>query len=117
MDLGSGSRKIKTYAPLYYSDADIKIHDEENFVFSITYSPSYTYQNNPKNDNESQFKTPLHALVYTLMKQMPKIKTTEITNYVKTSHRTVIRIIADLKDGGWIERSGQKKDVTWKILK
>lgn len=116
-DLGSGSRKIKTYAPLYYSDADIKIHDEENFVFSITYSPSYTYQNNPKNDNESQFKTPLHALVYTLMKQMPKIKTTEITNYVKTSHRTVIRIIADLKDGGWIERSGQKKDVTWKILK
>lgn len=118
-DLGSGSRKIKTYAPLYYSNADIKIHDEENFVFSITYSLSNSSKEDAKHDrgSESQFKSPLHALVYTLMKQMPKIKTTEITNYVKTSHRTVIRIIADLKEEGWIERQGQKKDVTWRILK
>lgn len=118
-DLGSGSRKIKTYAPLYYSNADIKIHDEENFVFSITYSPSNSSKEdvNHNRGTESQFKTPLHALVYTLMKQMPKIKTTEITDYVKTSHRTVIRIIADLKEEGWIERQGQKKDVTWRILK
>lgn len=48
---------------------------------------------------------------------MPKLKTTEITNYVKTSHRTIIRIISDLKEEGWIERQGQKKDTTWKILK
>lgn len=115
-DLGSGSRKIKRYAPLYYDKAEIKIHDEENFVFSITYSPSNTNVDVIINGNQ-QFKSPLHALVYTLMRQIPKIKTTDITDYLKTSQRTVKRIISDLKEEGWIERDGQKKDATWKILK
>lgn len=118
-DLGSGSKKIKTYAPLYYKEPDIKIHDGENFIFSITYSLSNSLKEDTctNSSKELQFKTPLHALVYALLKQMPKIKTAEITNYVKTSHRSVLRIISDLKEEGWIERQGQKKDVTWKILK
>lgn len=38
-DLGSGTRKIKYYAPLYYQETEFEIRDDEDFVFSITYAP------------------------------------------------------------------------------
>ncbi len=47
-ELGSGRKNIQKYAPLYYDKAEIKIQNEEKFVFSITYR-------NPKDfelDNE-----------------------------------------------------------------
>lgn len=37
-ELGSGSRNIKKFAPLYYGKSTIEIMNGENFVFSITYS-------------------------------------------------------------------------------
>ena len=37
-ELGSGSRNIKKYAPLYYEKSVIEITNGESFVFSITYS-------------------------------------------------------------------------------
>ncbi|KAA6313577.1 hypothetical protein EZS27_035672, partial [termite gut metagenome] len=36
-ELGSGQKNIKKYAPLYYDDYQIEIHNKEKFVFSITY--------------------------------------------------------------------------------
>lgn len=36
-ELGSGSRNIKKYAPLYYKDSMVEIINGENFIFSITY--------------------------------------------------------------------------------
>lgn len=39
-ELGSGIRNIKKYAPLYYSDSQISITNEEMFVFDITYRES-----------------------------------------------------------------------------
>lgn len=36
-ELGSGSRNIKKYAPLYYEGSIIEITNAENFIFSITY--------------------------------------------------------------------------------
>lgn len=46
-ELGSGSRNIKKYAPLYYRDSIVEITNEENFIFSITYRAiSITEQEN-----------------------------------------------------------------------
>lgn len=36
-ELGSGSRNIKKYAPLYFKNSSVEIKNEENFIFSITY--------------------------------------------------------------------------------
>lgn len=44
-ELGSGSRNIKKYAPLYYRDSTVEIINEENFIFSITYRNVDTPEN------------------------------------------------------------------------
>ena len=36
-DLGSGTRNILRYAPLYYSNYKIEINSSSQFIFSITY--------------------------------------------------------------------------------
>jgi predicted HTH transcriptional regulator len=36
-ELGSGRKNVQKYAPLYYSDYEIGISNEDKFVFSITY--------------------------------------------------------------------------------
>lgn len=36
-ELGSGSRNIKKFAPLYYSKSVIEIINDERFIFSMTY--------------------------------------------------------------------------------
>lgn len=51
-ELGSGSRNIKKYAPLYYKDSSIEIINEENFIFSITYRD--TILNKDKDDESSK---------------------------------------------------------------
>lgn len=45
-ELGSGSRNIKKYAPLYYKDSVIKIINGESFIFSITYRDIITNAEN-----------------------------------------------------------------------
>lgn len=109
-DLGSGMLKIKTYAPLYYKNSECEIRDDENFVFSVTYAPASSLK---EISSEPIFKTPLHGLVYALLRQVPQTKTTEIRRYVNASQRTIERIVADLKAEGWVERVGSK----WKILR
>lgn len=39
-ELGSGSRNIKKFAPLYYDKSVIEITNKDNFIFSITYDDS-----------------------------------------------------------------------------
>ena len=36
-ELGSGQKKIRKYAPLYYEDTKINIQSGEEFIFSVTY--------------------------------------------------------------------------------
>ena len=114
-DLGTGTVKIKKYAPLYYKDYQIAIKDAENFVFSITYSPTPAFMEQHK--SEEAFPSPIHALVYALLRQVPGITTKEMTDYIKVSQRTIFNILDDLKRGGWIEREGAKNKSRWKILK
>lgn len=114
-DLGTGTIKIKKYAPLYYKDYQIVIKDGENFVFSITYSPTPAFMEHSK--SEEKFPSPLHALVYALLRHAPDITTSEMTKYIKTSQRTIFTVLDDLKRDGWVEREGPKNKSKWVILK
>lgn len=107
--------KIKKYAPLYYKDYQIAIKDAENFVFSITYSPTPAFLEQQK--VEEKFPSPIHALVYALLRQVPDITSKEMTKYVKTSQRTIFTVLDDLKRDGWIGREGPKNKSRWIILK
>ena len=51
-DLGSGTRNILRYAPLYYPDYKIEINSSSQFIFSITYQDE-NVQDNSKNVQEN----------------------------------------------------------------
>lgn len=53
-ELGSGSRNIKKYAPLYYKDSTVEITNEENFIFGITYRAISI----PENENIEESGSP-----------------------------------------------------------
>lgn len=110
-DLGSGTRKIKHFAPLYYKASQVDVRDGENFEFCITYAPEETAETMAA----PIFKSPLHGLVYALIKQIPTIKLEEMPRYVNASVRTLSRITSDLRKDGWIKRIG--KNSAWEILR
>lgn len=50
-DMGSGTRNILRYAPLYYPNYKVEIDSGSQFIFSITY-----LEMSPKNEEMSQEK-------------------------------------------------------------
>ena len=56
-------------------------------------------------------------IVYTLMKENPKITVTEIIEKTNIPRRTINRIITSLKEKEMIDREGSNKGGHWKILK
>lgn len=118
-DLGSGTRKIKKYAPLYYKNYEIEIQDEEDFVFSITYS-----KGNGSQKLESDIVAPMrrgfpsfqHEMVYVYMRYYPKAKIEEIAKAIKIGVRTTYRLVSDLREQGFVENVGVQKEPQW-VLK
>lgn len=55
-DMGSGTRNILRYAPLYYSDYKVEINSGSQFIFSITYTnvSRETRENVPRTGKMSQ---------------------------------------------------------------
>lgn len=118
-DLGSGTRKIKKYAPLYYKDYDIKIQDEEDFVFSITYSKGNGSQEGKEvlaMSTSREFPSFQHEIVYVYMKHFPTTKIEEMSKALKIGTRTLYRLIADLRKQGFVENVGVSKEPQW-VLK
>ena len=118
-DLGSGTRKIKKYAPLYYKDYEIKIQDEEDFVFSITYSKGNGSQEGKEvlaMSTSREFPSFQHEIVYVYMKHFPTTKIEEMSKALKIGTRTLYRLIADLRKQGFVENVGVSKEPQW-VLK
>lgn len=53
-ELGSGSRNIKKFAPLYYDKSVIEITNQEHFIFSITYND---IEDSVKSDADNSVKS------------------------------------------------------------
>ena len=53
-DLGSGTRNILRYAPLYYPDYKIEINSGSQFVFSITYQDENVTENGQMSPSSSE---------------------------------------------------------------
>ncbi len=118
-DLGSGTRKIKKYAPLYYKDYEIKIQDEEDFVFSITYSKgngSLENKDVAEVGKRRAFPSFQHEMVYVYMRYYPNAKIEEIAKAMKVGSRTIYRLVSDLRELGFVENIGAQKEPQW-VLK
>ena len=116
-DLGSGTRKIRMYAPLYSNDSKIEIKDEAEFVFSITYAKGNDVAEGGSGKPAARraFPSFMHEAVYVALKHYPEIKVDEILTMINTSRRTLYRILADLRKDGFVENIGNKNHPKWNV--
>ena len=116
-DLGSGTRKIRMYAPLYSNDSKIEIKDEAEFVFSITYAKGNDLAEGGSGKPAARraFPSFMHEAVYVALKHYPEIKVDEILTMINTSRRTLYRILADLRKDGFVENIGNKNHPKWNV--
>ena len=116
-DLGSGTRKIRRYAPLYSKDSTIAIKDDAEFVFSITYAKENKAADGEEERHSTRkpFPSFLHEAVYTALKHYPEIKVDEILSMIHSSRRTLYRVLADLRENGFVENTGNKNNPKWRV--
>ena len=141
--MGSGTRNILRYAPLYYSDYKVEINSGSQFIFSITYTnvSRETRENVPRTgkmsqENVAEFNNddlsisldnkPGHTKttikkrrrqqgIVGLIRQNPEITIEEMAERLDANERTIKRDIEELKT--IIEHIGPTKGGMWKIIK
>lgn len=142
-DMGSGTRNILRYAPLYYSGYKIQINNGSQFIFSITYmemSPetagnvtinqSLSPENRVKLEDDDlcillgdtflDKKTALKKRrrqqgIIRLIKENPNITIEAMAENLDVHERTIHRDIEELKD--IIVYAGPNKGGHWMIVK
>lgn len=139
-DMGSGTRNILRYAPLYYPDYNVEINSGSQFIFSITYTnvSQETGENAPRNNKMSQEtvndddlsissddvqkrtkatikKHKRQQGIVSLIRQNPGITIEEMAERLNANERTIKRDIEALKN--IIEHVGPTKGGTWAIIK
>ena len=113
---GSGFDKIinGTNRLFYDNKNHVELYATETHFSVVIYNANYENLdrgiiNGTINENEK--------IVYTLMKENPKIIVTEIIEKTNIPRRTINRIITSLKEKEMIYREGSNKGGHWKILK
>lgn len=141
-DLGSGTRNILRYAPLYYPNYKIEINSGTQFLFSITYMDttenvrnknemSATGGENVRNENgneeflvivkenekEKNKKNKRRQAIVGLIRSNPSITVDEIAEKLDVNEKTIRRDLKDLRDNNIIRREGGNYGGRWVILK
>lgn len=113
---GSGFDKIINGTNRLFDDNKnhVEFYATETHFSVVIYNANYENSdrgtiNGTINENEK--------IVYTLMKENPKITVTEIIEKTNIPRRTINRIITSLKEKEMIDREGSNKGGHWKILK
>ena len=113
---GSGFDKIVNGTNRLFDDQEnhVEFYATETHFSVVIYNANYENSdrgtiNGTINENEK--------IVYTLMKENPKITVTEIIEKTNIPRRTINRIITSLKEKEMIDREGSNKGGHWKILK
>lgn len=131
-DLGSGTRNILKYAPLYYPDYKIGIDNGQQFIFALTYAsaPEMTVKNDGRslqNDGEEhkmtvkndgklgkrdQKKKSRQNAIIGLIKKNPTISEKQMAQLLNVGTKTIERDIKVLSANGVVFYDGK-----WNILK
>ena len=121
---GSGFDKIVNGTNRLFDDQEnhVEFYATETHFSVVIYNANYENSdrgtingtingiiNGTINENEK--------IIYTLMKENPKITVTEIIEKTNIPRRTINRIITSLKEKEMIDREGSNKGGHWKILK
>ena len=61
------------------------------------------------------FPSFLHEAVYAALKHYPEIKVEEMLTMINSSRRTLYRVLADLRENGFVENAGNKNNPKWRV--
>ena len=125
-ELGSGTRNLFKYVPLYSGKLPRMIEDD---IFKIevplddTYSadmdlhPVESDSVGARKSSESDFSQfpETQRQILSMVNENPKITISEIAARIGISTRAVDKQVKDLKDKGILSRVGSKKDGMWKL--
>lgn len=114
-ELGSGTRNLFKYSELYSGKRPTMIEDEM-FMTSVPLDENYSadYQISlQKSPSGTPSLSKRQQSIIELMKESPEITAMQIAEKLAVSSRTVETAIKGLREDGYIERQGAKKDGAW----
>ncbi|MBQ3690589.1 MAG: hypothetical protein II937_12115, partial [Bacteroidales bacterium] len=94
-DLGSGTRNILKYAPIYYKDYQIIIENGQHFSFSITYADPDT---NSNTDTDTNTDTNTNTNTDTNPVTDPVTNTDTNTDTLSDKQRSVLTLCVEPKN-------------------
>jgi ATP-dependent DNA helicase RecG len=113
-DLGSGTRNMFHYCPIYVNGAFPVMEENDVFKLTVRYEKEGLSLDSEK---VSIAKTIKHAeKIVELIQVNPQITMPEMAQILTLTLRTIERIMSKLVDEKLIEREGSRKDGKWRIM-
>ncbi len=136
-DLGSGTRNILQYAPLYYEDYKVEVLNGQNFVFSITYADDpenvgkveemsvknvgktegMSVKNVGKGVSAKEKRNRRHQAIISLIRENADISQVKMASRLEVSTKTIERDLEELEKAGVVRYDGEKNAGRWVLMK
>lgn len=136
-DLGSGTRNILQYAPLYYAGYRVEVQNGQNFIFSITYADDpenvgkagemsvknvgnteeLSVKNDGKNVSAKEKRNKRKQAIVSLIKENADISQVKLASRLEVSAKTIERDMEELVQAGVVRYDGEKNAGRWVLLK
>ena len=108
-ELGSGTRKMFKYTPLYANGKEPIIEEQDVYRIEIPYIPTLQGSNVGTTQKSTQ-------KILELIKENPKVTTQEMADTLGIIRRTVTKHIKNLREQGVIKRVGPDKGGHWEVI-
>ena len=136
-DLGSGTRNILQYAPLYYEKYKVEVLNGQNFVFSITYADDpenvgkteemsvkdvgktegMSVKNDGKGVSAKEKRNRRHQAIISLIRENADISQVKMASRLEVSTKTIERDLDELEKAGVVRYDGEKNSGQWVLIK
>ena len=117
-ELGSGTRKIFEYTPIYSNGKQAQIEEEDVYRVTIPYQP--THQGRNKEDSqEGGLKSGLKETekrIVSLIEENPYISYNDIAEQLEMARSGIAKHIKELQEKGIIRRIGPDKGGHWEVI-
>ena len=112
-ELGSGTKKMFKYTPFFSDGKEPVIEEQDVYRITIPFDSLSveTIESTEKSKEKSKEK------VLALIKENNQITTRQMMAECQLSENAIYKIIRQLRESGFIEREGGRKEGSWKVLK
>ena len=119
-ELGRGTRALYEYVPKISGGRMPVIEEMDEFKVVIPYQEeesSETTTEISKEKGKEKSKEKSKEKVLALIKDNNQITTRQLMSECQLSENAIYKIIRQLRESGYIEREGGRKEGSWKVLK